>query len=90
MGTSRADISRWFDQGVLTRHQYMLVATDTFDWEDFPVYCKDSEECLRKYRENNNYEGMLKVMEVYDLSEDKTEQLNEERCMRLPKVRGVF
>ena len=81
--TTKEEISEWFDNGVKQGFEFMLVACDTFDWSDYPVYCT-----LSKYNETYSQiisGGMQKLMEVYDLKENKKEQLDEYRCWRLPK-----
>jgi hypothetical protein len=78
--TTRAEISKWFDRGVDEGATHMIVVCDTYDWEDYPVYVKhgsDPKFMLNHY----NGKNMQKVMEVYNLSMDKTDQLNEIRAM---------
>jgi hypothetical protein len=76
-------IEDWFDRGVEQGAAYMIVKTDTFDWEDYPVYAADGRECLKVVSKPGD---MQKVMEVYDLSASKSEQMQEHRAMRLPSV----
>lgn len=72
--TTRAQISNWFDRGVESGYSHMVIVCDTFDYEDFPVFTNHPEE------EGKGY--MQRVMEVYRLSDDKEEQLSEDRCFR--------
>ncbi len=81
MAASRLDIEGWFDQGVAKGARHMLVICDTFDYDDYPVFTTTDDQCLDRYK---NPGEMQRVMEVYDLSADKTEQMNERRAMRLP------
>jgi hypothetical protein len=83
MAATREEISKWFDRGLESNHIYMLVVCDTFDWDDYPVFTNSDEECISKY---NRPGDMQKVMEVYDLRQDKQEQMNERRCFRLPTI----
>lgn len=87
MGTSRNDISQWFDQGLQDKALFMIVATDTFDCSDYPCYCMTAEKALSEYKRINEAD-MSKVMEVYDLSADKAGQMAETRAWRLPKAPG--
>ena len=82
--TTRSEISDWFDQGVQKGASHMIVVCDTYDWEDYPVYVSGgSTEAKRKYNEySNGAHSMQKVMEVYDLSADKSEQMGSHRCFR--------
>lgn len=80
MAATRDDISKWFDEGVEQQSAFMIIRCDTFDWEDYPSY-HSSEACAR---ETMNAPGeMQKVMEVYDLSKPRDEQLNMRRCRAL-------
>lgn len=81
--TAKLEIEQWFDKGVASGHKYMIVVVDTYDWEDYPVYCETDRECLKKYAEYNGM-NMQRVMEVYNLQDNKQVQLNEYRCFRLP------
>lgn len=81
---SISKISEWFDRGVAQGATYMIVACDTFDYEDYPVFCKHDNETLDKYQELSG-KNMQKVMEVYDLLANKKEQMNTPRVFRLPE-----
>lgn len=81
METSRKDLEGWFDEGKKKGARHMIVLCDTFDWTDYPVYTRTDDDCLLQYR---NPGKRQKVMEVYDLSVSKDEQLRERRVMRLP------
>lgn len=83
MTTTREQIGEWFDRGVSQGASYMLVICDSFDWNDYPVFAKTDDECLAK---NKDPGSMQRVMEVYDLRQDKAEQLAERRVFRLPTV----
>ena len=58
----------------------MLVVTDTFDYEDFPVFVGKDENVHEVYREHSDSNKMSKVMEVYNLSMDLDEQLSAGRA----------
>jgi len=78
------DIKNWLYSGVSQHKKYMIVACDTYDWENYPIYCNTDEECLEKYNYLLTNNNMQKCDEVYDLSMDLKKQLNTERCMNLP------
>lgn len=82
--TDRNVISSWFSEGKRNGATHMLVVCDTFDHEDYPVYCASNKEAREKY---NYYDGnnMQRVIEVYDLRQPKAEQISETRTFRLPK-----
>lgn len=82
MAATKEDISEWFDRGVKQKATHMLVFYDTFVNDDYPVFANSSSECAVKYR---NQGSMQRVVEVYDLRDQKEEQMNERHVMRLPK-----
>lgn len=79
MGTTKEEISTWFDAGVALGATHMIVACDTFDHEDYPVYVKFGEDVHEKYKEYNG-QDMQRVMEVYSLRLPKDGQLAEFRA----------
>lgn len=84
MGTSREDILGWLDRGFKQMARWMIVATDTFDYGDYPVFVGDSIPAFWKEYDRLKVASMTKIMEVYDLSQSTDEQLAEHRAMRLP------
>lgn len=77
--TTRGEISNWFDRGVAEGAAFMIVACDTFDWDDYPVFVPPADD-LQSSVARYNGPNMQKVMEVYDLNADKETQLNKGRC----------
>lgn len=77
MATTRDDIRGWLKRAG-KGDTHMIVATDTFDYEDYPVFVKKTENVLAKIRKYNG-PNMQTVMEVYDLSRDLEEQVEERR-----------
>jgi hypothetical protein len=67
MATSISDLRQWFARGMEQGATHMIVATDTFDWDDYPVYVMKGEDVQKKVDEYRKKE-MSKVMEVYCLS----------------------
>lgn len=73
MGITNLDVLRgWFDRGVERKARYMIVVCDTFNYEDYPVYCAADEYQERVKSSTTN---MQSVMEVYDLEMDREQQL---------------
>lgn len=81
--TTREQISVWFDEGLAQGATHMIVACDTFDHDDYPVYCTSNKATLERYKSLDNV-NMQKVMEVYDLKADKAAQMQEHRAFHLP------
>ncbi len=78
--TMREEIADWLDEGVQQGASHMIVVCDTFSHEDFPVFVTNGVS--RRVREYQASE-FTQVMEVYDLSMSKIEQLNEKRAWHL-------
>ncbi len=73
MAASKADLKRWFTEGVEKKATHMIVVCDTFDYDDYPVYVargEDVEEKAAKYEGKN----MQTVMEIYNLHSMTWEQ----------------
>jgi hypothetical protein len=75
LATTKQDISEWFDRGVRYMATHLIVVCDTFDYEDYPVFVSREESVTERVNYFNG-PNMQKVMEVYNLSLDKEEQLN--------------
>ena len=77
MTTTRDMISDWFNRGVDNNQNYMIIMCDTFDLEDYPIFCETKKELQDNI---NNPGNMQKVMETYDLNENKSDQLDMKRA----------
>lgn len=84
MSTTRSDIEGWFDNGVADKQQFMIIVCDTFDWEDYPIFCDDAKELAEQYASHNGV-NMQTIMEVYDLTKDKVTQMKQNRCFSYPE-----
>lgn len=85
MAATKHEISHWFDRGILSNQHYMLVVVDTFDHSDYPVYSPNVEDARERFGVLDG-PNMQRVIEVYDLRADKSEQMAERRVMRLPSA----
>ncbi|CAH0343681.1 hypothetical protein [Rhizobium sp. CECT 9324] len=79
MAASRADIESWFEHGAELGATHLIVVCDTFDHEDYPVFVKP-EQSSREVAAEYDGKNMQRIMEVYDLSMDKSAQLAEHRA----------
>ena len=75
--TTKDDIRRWLENGKKKRVTHLIVVCDTFDYEDYPVYVHKNENVHEV--EEQHSKDMQRVMEVYKLSMDWDEQLNQKR-----------
>ena len=87
VAAGKEDIRRWFDRGVDEGHKYMLVVFDRMelpDDPDSPYYADSVKEVWEKY-DSIGSDVFCTVMEVYDLTADREEQMAEKRAWRLPE-----
>jgi hypothetical protein len=75
--TTKEDIRGWLEFAKKMGYSHMIVMCDTFSHEDYPVYVGPGEN-VREVAEKKSID-MQKVMEVYNLSMDLEEQLNQIR-----------
>lgn len=75
MSATIDEISDWFAAGRRSKATHMIVVCDGFDHEDYPVYIRPNENFWERYAEYDNV-NMQRIMEVYDLSKDKQQQIN--------------
>lgn len=80
MAASYEDIAGWLAEAKKKDNvTHVIIATDTFDWEDFPVEVTGgSTACQTEIDQLTR--SHHKVMEVYDLRRDVKEQLSEHRA----------
>jgi len=77
MAASIQNIRDWFREGVANGKDYMVIVCDTYDYEDYPLFCSEStlSQLLHSYREAD----MQIIMEIYDLRKDIAAQISKER-----------
>ena len=86
--TRKAEIREWLDRAKERGATHMIVATDTFDWGDFPVFVMPGDDINAKVAEYQDASKMLKVMECYDLTINIEDQLAEDRALHTaPKAK---
>jgi hypothetical protein len=86
MRITKADILRWAAEGISEGADRMIVASDDFSEEYFPVFASD-ENFEAKLGEVRSGE-MQRAIEVYDLHGDLGEQVNLPNVWRTPKTRA--
>lgn len=76
------EIDKWFDDGKEAGAEYMVVVTDTFDYEDHPVYCSSKLDVVRVQMkvDETRYE---QVQEIYNLKMDKGTQMAQVRAWNI-------
>lgn len=71
METMNETIKRWIATAIKNESKYIISVCDTFDYDDYPVYCKDKEECDLKYDKIRNGGNMQTINEVIDVEKYK-------------------
>jgi hypothetical protein len=84
--TTRDDLRAWLERGKAQNARWMIVACDTFSYEDFPVFVEDDEAAFwKEYDAHDKPDAMLKIMEVYDYRLPLEDQLAEHRARHIPE-----
>jgi len=84
MAASRAEVDSWISTAKATKCKYILSVCDTFDWEDYPVYCLDEVELFEEYYAHNNVD-MQRINEIIRINKDGS--VNEN--IRLRDIEGI-
>ena len=82
MTATREGIQRWLKEGEAKGATHLIVACDTFDYENYPVFVMPGESCRKKIEEVKG-SSMQSVDEVYDFAMSVTRQLSEPRAMHV-------
>ena len=71
MAATRQDIDGWIRYAKKQDKKFIISVCDTWDYSDYPVYCKDEEELedQKKYYRNAD---MQNINEVITIEEDGT------------------
>lgn len=80
MAATKEDISKWFDAGVKKDATHLIVVCDTFEHCDYPVFVTIDQDIFKERRDIDEMD-MQSVMEVYNLTMDKSGQLAEKRSL---------
>lgn len=69
MTATREDVNRWIDTAKKKGCKYIISVCDTFEYDDYPDYCKDENDLILRY---DNFDGvnMQKVNEIIRINDD--------------------
>lgn len=83
--TTRNDIAQWFEEGKALGATHMIVAVDTYDHEDYPVYVKEvpADEPISA---PGGYERVHVVHSVRKLVNEQYSGQNMQRTMEVYKL----
>ena len=70
---TKDDIARWINYAKQEKYEFIISVCDTFDYEDYPVYCKDKKELKEKFV---HYDGvnMQQINEVIHIKDEKIQR----------------
>ncbi len=69
MAASRADVDRWIREAKCKKFKYIISVCDTYDHDDYPVYCINEQELLEKYKESDG-KNMQRINEIIRIDPD--------------------
>ena len=69
MAATRKNVNRWIDTAKKKGCKYIISVCDTFDWDDYPVYCEDLNRLILDV---DKYDGvdMQKINEIIRINDD--------------------
>jgi len=59
-------LKEWIEEGIKNKNKYLIVVCDTFDQEEYPIFCKDDKEFSFQKEEHNK--NMQRVVTIINLS----------------------
>jgi len=79
MTATKSDIERWLDSAKEKGASHLIVAVDTYNHDNYPVYVGYNEDINKEIErvESGQLQG---IDEVYNMSMDIDEQLSEFRA----------
>ena len=83
MAASYQQIESWVEEAKAEGARWLIVACDSYDYEDYPIAIRADEDFWKRFEEYNGV-NMQRVMEVYDLEGELMAQLDEERAFHVP------
>lgn len=84
--TTKEDIKAWLEEGKSRGATHVFIVTDTFDYDDYPVYILPEQDVNEVYAEyTQGKHEMQRVTEMYSLTgkHDIEAQLKEYRARHL-------
>lgn len=71
MAATRDDVNRWIETAKAHGSKFILSVCDTFDYDDYPVYCDDLNELKEEYKHHHGV-NMQRVNEIIRINDDGT------------------
>lgn len=68
MAATRQDVDRWISTAKENGFMYIISVCDTFDWDDYPVYCLNRGELIKVLPKYNT--NMQRINEIIEINGD--------------------
>lgn len=81
MSATKADIRKWLMEGKEQGATHVIIALDTWDYDNYPVFIQPGQSVKEKVDSYNSKQD--RIDEVYNLSLDIEQQLNQRRVWNL-------
>ena len=75
MAATRAEVNSWIETAKQTNKKFIISVCDTWDYDDYPVYCVDAEEANKKIPTFNGV-NMQKINEIIRINDNGTVKEN--------------
>lgn len=72
----------WLKEAINRNSAFLMVGYDTFDCQDYPIFCETAGECLQEIENYRNSSD--RIIEIYDMSMDLESQISEYRAYHPP------
>jgi len=71
MAATRKNIDRWINTAKEKKYEYIICVCDMFDWDDYPVFCKNKLDLIEQIPKFNRV-NIQKIMEIIRINENNT------------------
>ena len=71
MAVSREEVNGWILKAKEEGYKYIISVCDTFDHDDYPVYCKNEDD-LHENKIHYSEASMQRINEVITINDDGT------------------
>jgi hypothetical protein len=75
MAASGRDVDFWILMAKKQKAKYIISVCDTFDYSDYPVYCKDEKELAIKEKQYRSGENMQRINEIIKVDYGRRKKL---------------
>lgn len=70
MTASKEDVNGWINAAKESNKRYIISVCDTFEWDDYPIFCDDRDNLVKRIPEFHNT-NLQKINEIIEIVPDK-------------------